>query len=253
MNSGERRGHPVIFSVRNRVRLVIVTTRAMNRQAQKALGDSTHDLLKLVLARLALHPVARPQHGVVRPGDQEADSRGPFAPGLQHIPGQLHPGKLVIGQVIVESLDHPVPVGPGVAPGLVVFKTVALTVARHVQPVSRPTFSVMRGGQQAVDQLPVGGRRRIPDEIIDHSRCRWQPEQVKVKAPGENGGRGRHSRRNPLLLQPATNKGVDGVGWIGAGADRWHRNLSNRLKRPPSRSRLTLPRTNRWNQHQDQK
>ena len=63
---------------------------------------------------------------------------------MQLVSGNLQLHKPVVGQIIIERLDHPVAVTPGIGPHLVMLETIGLGKARQVQPVLRPV-------------LPVGG------------------------------------------------------------------------------------------------
>jgi len=63
---------------------------------------------------------------------------------LHDITGDLQSGELVIGQVLIEGVDQPVAIGPGVIPRFVVFEAVAFTETHHIQPVSCPALAVVR-------------------------------------------------------------------------------------------------------------
>ena len=75
---------------------------------------------------------------------------------MQDVAGDLLPDELVVGQVAVERLDHPVAVAPGVVADVVPLEALALAEPDDIQPVARPALAVMGRGEQPIDQLLVG-------------------------------------------------------------------------------------------------
>ena len=73
----------------------------------------------------------------------------------QQITGDLLDDKLVKGHISIEGVNHPVTVGPAIAK-LVGLETIAIGVARQIQPRTCPALSITRRGQQLVDHIPVG-------------------------------------------------------------------------------------------------
>ncbi len=83
----------------------------------------------------------------------------------QQIAGQLLDGEPVVGQIAVEGVDDPVAPAPHVARavGLV---AVGVAVARRFHPAKGHALAVARRGEQAVDDLAVGGGRGVAQEGV---------------------------------------------------------------------------------------
>ena len=72
------------------------------------------------------------------------------------------------GMLRVERVDDPVAPRPHVALG-VGLVAVGVGVAGRVEPVERHPLAVARRGEQAIDDLLVGVRRRVGEEGVDSS------------------------------------------------------------------------------------
>ncbi len=135
--------------------LVVVAPRAADGEAEHAARDD----VDAVVDDLVFHPEeAAP--------DREKAHRGlvagPFS--LDLVGGELEHQKAVVGQVVVQGRDDPVAVGPGMRP---VFFLAGIDVAlrvripRHIEPVPRPVFAVVGGGEVLIDDRgPIGGGNR---------------------------------------------------------------------------------------------
>ena len=73
----------------------------------------------------------------------------------QQVAGQLIAQKLVVRQVAVEGVDHPIAPQPHVA-AAVDRVAVGVGVAGCVEPIERHPFAEVRTGEQAIDQPFVG-------------------------------------------------------------------------------------------------
>ena len=117
-DSAQGRGDLVILHLPDRVELVIVAASAVDRQAEETSGrpcrsmsSSSSLLTTAFMARLCwFWPAVS-----IGAGDEEAgrlDGRRVIGP--KHVAGKLQPGELVIRQVAIEGVDHPVAIAPGV-------------------------------------------------------------------------------------------------------------------------------------------
>ena len=61
----------------------------------------------------------------------------------QQVAGQLLQDELIVRFVIVQRFDDIFTVSPCVAMRDVFIKTIGIGIARHIQPVTSPTFSVV--------------------------------------------------------------------------------------------------------------
>ena len=78
----------------------------------------------------------------------------------QHVPGDLLDDKLVERQVAVQGANQPFAVHPNLALAVGVV-AVGVGVARQVEPVTAPAFSVVRRFEQVADDLLIGVRTCI--------------------------------------------------------------------------------------------
>ena len=115
-------------------------------------------------------------------------------PPVQHVAGDLLLDELRVRFIVIEGLDDVIAVAPGVVADAVVLEAVAFGKAGLVEPVPRPPFAVVRGGQQSIDHLFVGVGRIVLEKGVDLVRRRRQADQIKGHAAEESrlvGGRRR--------------------------------------------------------------
>jgi hypothetical protein len=157
---GEHGDEGVVVALRHRIDLVVVAPGAVDRHAAGGGHHLRDHVVEIVGAGLPPQHVALRLHladEVPRAGRQEAG--GDHVLGIvggEHVAGDLPPQKLVVGQVVVESVDHPVAIPPGIGPQLVTLEAVRVGVVGDVEPVAGPAFAVMWRGEQAVDESLVG-------------------------------------------------------------------------------------------------
>ena len=96
----------------------------------------------------------------------------------------LFPGELVVGKIVVEGLDDPVAIGPGIAAGFVVLKAVALSVASDIEPVACPAFAVIGRGEKVVDDGAVVCVRGVSGELLQKLGAWRQPDEIEREPAG---------------------------------------------------------------------
>ena len=161
---------------------------AGDRQTEERLAERADEILHLVEPRGLLHlgralgvcDVVPRAADVIPRGDQRIE-----VARVQHIPGDLLSDELVVGQVAVERLDHPVAVAPGVVADMVVLEALTLAEPHHVEPVPRPALAVSGRVEQAIDQLLVGCLVAVLGEALDFLRLGRKPRQVEGESPDE--------------------------------------------------------------------
>jgi hypothetical protein len=111
----------------------------------------------LFLVGVPAGPVADHVH---RRRDQAVDVRLRAVGGRQRVAGELVNDELVVGQVPIERVDHPVAVAPSFADvagadgiALDAAEVEGVGVADDVEPVPPPPLAVMGAGQQVIDDL----------------------------------------------------------------------------------------------------
>ena len=168
--------------LRDRVELVIVTRGAAHREPQPHRARGLHSILGVHRGDFFDDGSAFVRRGVAA---VEAGGDLLFHRGIRkQIPGELLDGETVEGEIAVESLDHPVAVGPHLAV-VVDVNAVRVGVARCVEPVAGAMFTVARRGEQAVDQLFIGVAGLVAEEGLDVGSRGWQSGQIERKAADE--------------------------------------------------------------------
>ena len=177
----EEREKAVVVLLRDRVELVVVALRAADGQAHPNRADGAGavddffeaELFDLDASLAILKRVA-------------VEARGDFLFGrcvFEQVTGYLFSGELVEGYVVVERVDDPMPVSPGVRTNKILLVAVAVGVACQVEPLHRPLFAVVRRLEKPVGRPFVGVRAVVGDEIVDFLGRRRQAHQIEAQAP----------------------------------------------------------------------
>ena len=198
----------VVLLLLERIELVVVALRALNGDAEDALPDRVHpvehgfhaELLGVDAPLLVDHRVAQKAGGddlVLRRSGQE-------------VARNLLDDELVVGQVAIQSADHPIAIEPDLAL-LVLLESVGVGVARRIQPVPPPALTVMRRRKEALHLFLVGVPAPVGKEGIDLRRRRRKSHEVQAQAPQQGhavrGGRW----RKLFLLQSSHNEMVNRI------------------------------------------
>ncbi len=156
LGGGKNGRQAVIVAGRNRIELVIVTTRAAGRQAEQAGADGRNHIVQLVVAvLLALggRSLAGDGQQNGRAGCQKTGRRlGRRIVRGQFVAGQLPLDEAVERHVIVERGDHEVAIVIQVQPVLIGLVAGAVGVAGDVEPVAAPALAIAGASQKPIDQ-----------------------------------------------------------------------------------------------------
>ena len=167
-HAGEDGREGVILPLQDRIELVVVAAGAVDRHATAARHHLRDHVVEVVGAGLTPEHVALGldlADEIPRPSGQESGSDHRVGiVGSDHVAGDLSPKKLVVAEVGIEGLDHPVAIPPGVGPELVAFEAVGVGVVGDVEPVAGPALTVVGRGEQAVDEFFIRIGRFIGDE-----------------------------------------------------------------------------------------
>ena len=202
----KHRRHGVVVINRNRIKLVIVTTRAIHGEAKQRGTHRLDDLIHAIRARLPDGlgdlPDGRWRH--MRSAHEKAGG----LPAPQRVTRQLLAHKLVVRQVIVEGAHHIVAVHPRHLAVKIRLGTIRLRPANDIQPMLRPAFAKVFGRQLLLDQTDVRLLRilRIPRlKRLHLLRRRRQTGEHNRNAPDQFlGGRlaiGLHPRLGQARIQ----------------------------------------------------
>ena len=225
----DRRFERVVVPLPDRVELVIVAARAVDRQPQRALANRAENLVQIIEAALGvvLFPEQHPGTGPQKTGGNQAV----LGPAIHLVAGDLFGQEDVIGLVGVERADHVVAIAPGVGPMHVVLEARRIRIPRHVEPVPPVPFAVVRRGEQLVDQPLPGARLVVRDEGGDFRGRRRQAEQIEIRTTDEGQPIGAGSRGQLVLRPRLFQESIDRVREILA-VDLRNRSLLGKPERP---------------------
>jgi hypothetical protein len=126
---------------------------------------------------------------------------------------------LVVGLVRVEGVDDIIPVAPGIGPELIALKAVGIGVMGDVEPVARPSFSVVGRCEEFIHQEFPSVGPGILEELCDALWGRREAVQIKAE-PSDEGAPIRFGGRDEVvLLELRGDEGVDGK-LLGRQAER---------------------------------
>ena len=149
---------------------MIVATRTGNRKTQKCRASRRDKVIHFIGTRpgVVLDNVFRPSRQVAR------SNKRSWVAGSQLIPGKLMLKKCVVRHVLIEGIDDPVTIPPGIRPVFISFKAAGVRVADDVQPVPSPALAVLRAGEKAIDNLWPGIWSAVLFECLHFFKCRGQ-------------------------------------------------------------------------------
>ena len=170
--------------------------------------------------------------------------------GPQHITGDLVSQELVIRLVGIDRANHPIAVTPRMVSPLVSLEPMRVGVMSHVEPVPRPTLSIMRRFEQPIDESFIRPRIAIPFKRRDLVRRRRQAMQIKRQPPNqrppvglgrgrESIGRGRERIATLTPLAPALRRERTGV----SGSSIFRLPYLHHLRRDKPINLIPRPRT----------
>ena len=108
-----------------------------------------------------------------------------FALKPDHVAGDVFENEPIKRAIFVERTNDIIPKGPSVPNDLIALETPAFPETNHIEPMPPPVFSITRRGEQALDQLLVGGGRRVVDKLGNLIGGRRQTGQVVGHAPDQ--------------------------------------------------------------------
>ena len=210
VNAVEESEQSVKILLRDRVIFVVVTARAIQREAEKhrahrfhAVGDVFDNPLVRDRAALGVDAMVAIEAG----GDLREK-----IPIWQQVAGHLLGDKTVERHVVVERPDDPVAPNPHVAQA-VVLVAVGVGVAGGLQPAKCHVLAVPWRIEQAIDRPFVGVRRRVGKEGVE-SLDRWrQSGEVERHPPQQGRLVGFRRRRELFVFKLGQNEVVDAIPW----------------------------------------
>ena len=157
---------------------------------------------------------------------------GGVQPGrVEKVAGDLLADELVVGEIGVEAVDHPIAVAPGIGNGEIELVATRLAIADDVEPVAGKPLAEVGGCEEPVDILLIRQRIGIGDNPINLGGIgRKTGEQFGGPADELPPGCLWH-RRQAGSLEARKHEAVDVVA---APACRFDRRRRHRLRRLPA-------------------
>lgn len=212
----------VVFFLRDGIEFVMIASGTVCRQSKKSL-HVTDQIFDFILHHRHLHFVIGRQSCVVGSGDQKSGCCRCFFKIIrtQYVARQLHADKFVVGQILIECVDDPVAIGIGVVARLVVFKTIALSEAHDVQPMSSPAFSIVRRCKHPINQIFVGMIGQIVEKRGDFVRGWRKSQQIKRQATNQSAFVGFRGCNQSRFCAFRINKRINGIFRPAGTYFRW--------------------------------
>ena len=179
-------GHQAIkLGVGNGVVLMRVALAALHGQAQPGGGGGAHTIHHGVEPELqGVNATLFIEHGVtMKAGGHYLAGRGV----RKQVTCKLLNGEPIKRHVGIQSLNHPVAIGPDAALA-VLFVAVRIGITGKVQPASRPAFAVVGRREQLVHEGLIALVRGILDKGRERLGWRWKSRQIQGRTPGKRGG-----------------------------------------------------------------
>ena len=140
---------------------------------------------------------------------------------LQQIARQLLAGKAVEREIPVEGPDDPVPIPPGKRTNSILLVSIAVSVAREIQPVAPPPLTEMGRLQHALDQVLPGPGALVLHKPAHLRRPGQEARQVQAQAADQGIPVSLRGGRETRALHFRKDKSIDGVA--GPGISIHHR------------------------------
>ena len=232
--------HPVVVRLRDRVELVVVAAGAVRRVRPRMASPTTLTMSSSWSNRSITGSAGSSS---IRPRRNRPVADGEL---IRVASGELVAGELlgeeaVVGQVVVEGVDDPVAIAPGV--GLGVVALVAVRSRRSGRRRASAAPSARRNeGWRAADRPAARRRRgaRRARNAVDLRRSGRQADQVEGEPADQGPSVGLGRRAEPLLPQRPDDKAVDRV--LAAIAEFGNRGPADGRERP-ERSHGPKPET----------
>ena len=168
----------IVFST-DRVELVIVAAGARQRQAKERSPHVVDRVFDGQMLRVIIDArTESPRESDVTGRD---DPRAAVSVTVEQITRKLFADELVVRQVTIEGVDHPVAVLDHLRDRIVRVVARRVGVPHNVEPMSSPAFSVMRRLQQTINDFGKGRRRvgRIVDEGVHFVGSWRETDQIE--------------------------------------------------------------------------
>ena len=168
----------IVFST-DRVELVIVAAGARQRQAKERSPHVVDRVFDGQMLRVVIDPRTESPCESDVAGRDDPPVAVPAT--IEQVSRELFADELVVRQVTIEGVDHPVAVLDHLRDRIVRVVARRVGVPHNVEPMSSPAFSVMRRLQQTINDFGKGRRRvgRIVDEGVHFVGSWRETDQIE--------------------------------------------------------------------------
>ena len=184
VHAGKDSLQAVIVLLFDGIKLVVVATSAMNREADKGGDGCRYYVVPVQHPSNLLVCRSLPQFGVPHevPGAR-SDESGCNSPirlvWEEDITGNLFLDETAVRLAIVQGANHVVAVRPGIQPGLVFVVSVRVAIVHHIEPVPGPALAIARRSQHFVDEPFVSIRRLVSQKGLQVFGVGGKPSKSK--------------------------------------------------------------------------
>ena len=175
----KRRGECVVIFLWKWIVFVVVATNTTEGQAEHGSTDGHQHVVELIIAD-PFNGFGGDLSGVWSGHQKTAGRGGVIFVRLQLVSRQLHPDKLVIGEVLIECSNDPVAIVIGTGAKAVELVPPAFGEASHIQPVTGPLFPILGTCEQFIDDGLECLRGRVFQEAFDLLRCGGEANQIEI-------------------------------------------------------------------------
>ena len=187
-------GDGVVVFVGDGVEFVVVAAGTAEGQAEKRLAKRVDPVVGAVCIILSdvdgrmdflpQIPEAGSDHRFVRP-------RQRIEPRMrQQVASNLLAHELIVGQIGVERLEHPIAVAPGIGDRQIEFVAPRFGIAHHIEPMAGEAFAIVGRGEELVDIFFKRQRIGIGDNPGQILLSCWQPGEQFARAAHKHLPRG---------------------------------------------------------------
>ena len=159
----KERIHPVVFLMRDRVKLVRMALRASDCQPEPDRTGGVHSINQGFVTKLiGFHTTFFVDHRIPMKCRSDSLRRGGVR---KQIARKLFNRKLIEWHVAIDCCNNPVSIGPHDA-WTIYRVAIGVCIPCLIEPMSSPAFPIMRALQQSIDEIIPRVRRIIVDKRV---------------------------------------------------------------------------------------
>ena len=179
----------IILFLRYRIELMVMATGAIDRYRACCREHLSQHVVKIIGSSQSAQNGAgcfNLPHKVPGPSCKKAGGDDRFGiVRLQSIPSNLKANEAIIGHVLIQCPNDPVPISPSMFADLVTFKPMSVRKMGDVEPMLGGSFPILRRFQHPIDQLFISQWICVELERSHLFGRRRKAKQIKGQASNE--------------------------------------------------------------------